>query len=203
MIRWSRFAAYVFLGASAIACNAVLGIDAAQQDPSTPCERYCSTVMANCTGTNLEYLDDATCLAMCAHFEPGVAADTAQDSLACRTYHAGAAATDPNFHCRHAGPVGGGVCGDDPCGPFCLLDSALCSDLTNPPYPNGEVGCRDACKAANFLYETTSGHGDTNEQSGNTLNCRIYHLEAAYAPNNPDAKTTHCPHTAVSSAKCF
>jgi hypothetical protein len=202
----SRFAAFAFLGASALACNAVLGIDAASVDPSladgggTPCDSYCASVMANCTGANQEYLDSATCLAMCRHFEPGVSGDTTQDSLACRTYHAGAAATDPDFHCRHAGPVGGGVCGTDPCAPFCLLDFALCGDMASPPYSGGESGCHAACTAS--LTYQTSGTGDLTQSTGNTLNCRIYHLESAYEPNNPDAKTTHCRHTAIQSATC-
>jgi hypothetical protein len=210
----------LFCAAVTCACNAVLGIDSATVDQSlsdggsgsssggtsdtgadagTPCESYCATVMANCTGTNQEYLDVGTCLAMCQHFEPGVTGDTTQDSLVCRTYHAGAAATDPSFHCRHAGPVGGYGCGDDPCGPYCLLDFALCGDLASPPFPN-ESACRTACKA-NFTYLTADA-GDISLSSGNTLNCRIYHLESAYEPDNPSAKKTHCPHTAVQSATC-
>jgi hypothetical protein len=125
--------------------------------------------------------------------------DTTQDSLACRTYHAGAAAGDPDVHCRHAGPVGGGTCGDDPCGPYCLLDFAFCGDLPSPPFAS-ETACRTACKA-DFNYLTVDA-GDLTLAAGNTLNCRIYHLESAYEPDNPTAKTTHCPHTAVQSATC-
>jgi len=198
------------LAALTLACNGVLGIGEATVDPtladggSTPqtgCAGYCATIMTNCTGMNAEYIDQDTCMVMCQHFEPGLPDDTAQDSLACRTYHANAAAQDPTFHCRHAGPLGGGVCGDDPCGPYCLLDFALCGDLNPPPFDGGESGCRAACDA-NFKYNTVDA-GDIVPNTGNSLNCRIYHLESAYQPSNPSAKLTHCPHTAVNSATCF
>jgi hypothetical protein len=215
--------AFAALVAVAAGCNAVLGIDQASYDKNvgadsgglseagggtpdaggdagTPCDQYCTAIMTNCTGQNLEYIDYGTCVAMCKHFEPGLPSDTAQDSLSCRTYHANAAAGDPNFHCRHAGPLGGGVCGTDLCAPYCALDFALCQELT--PYDGGESGCHTACTAASFNYLTVDA-GDLEFPSGDTFNCRLYHLESAYAPNNDQARTTHCPHTAVVSAKCF
>jgi hypothetical protein len=206
----------------ALACNAVLGIGAATEDqtiPSdkdgsadasgggdagphgTPCDRYCSSIMTNCTGNNQEYLSTEVCLAMCAHFEPGLPDDVSQDSLACRNYHAGAAAGDPNFHCRHAGPLGGGVCGNEPCAPYCLLDFVLCGGLPTPPFSGGESGCRNEC-IGKFTYLTAGDAGDITLESGNTLNCRLYHLESAYNPTSSSAVTTHCPHTATVSATC-
>jgi len=223
-------AACASLGAAALAgCNGVLGIDEASLDPTltdggaeggaeggagdaggdtgnqpVTCDTYCSTIMANCMGINQEYIDIDTCKVMCSHFEPGVPDDTTMDSLACRNYHAHAAAGDPNFHCRHAGPLGGFHCGTDPCVPYCSLVQALCGSMAMPPFP-GEIQCQNACRpgadGGGFNY-LVGDAGDINLTMGDTLNCRIYHLESAYEPNNPAAATTHCPHTAVVSATC-
>jgi hypothetical protein len=195
-------------------CNAVLGIDSASVDPAigsdgqadtatgpATCDTYCAAIMQNCTGKNQEYIRKETCVAMCQHFEPGLAGDTTGDSFACRSYHAGAAAIDPDFHCHHAGPLGGGVCGTDPCAPYCLLDVALCNGMNPPPFMNGEIGCKSECPK--FKYLTPADAGDITFTTGDTLNCRLYHLEAAYDPTNPTASTTHCPHTATVSAVCF
>lgn len=201
----------------AVACNAVLGIGSATEDQTlapdkdassadtgptgTPCDRYCSSIMTNCTGGNQEYLSTEVCLAMCAHFEPGLPDDTSQDSLSCRAYHATAAAGDPSFHCRHAGPLGGGTCGTEPCAPYCLLDFVLCGSLPTPPFVGGENGCRSEC-IGKFNYLTAGDAGDITFESGNTLNCRLYHLESAYNPTSSSAVTTHCPHTGTVSATC-
>lgn len=213
-----------FLAVSAfalLACNQALGIDSATVDPALggaagaagatggegdgTCADYCDTIMTACTDARAEYISKDVCLAMCQHFEPGVPGDTSQDSLACRDYHAHAALGDPETHCRHAGPLGGGVCGSDPCAPFCTLVAALCDDETPPPYANGEIDCRQACTAntngASFTYHVTGGFTDLGETDGDTLNCRLYHLESAYAGDA--AKHTHCPHTAVVSATCY
>ena len=212
------FAAAITASLGALAgCNSVLGIDEAKIDPTLvdsggggdasdagsgaiTCESYCTTVMANCTGANADYISIGVCKAMCVHLEPGIAGEQSGDSLACRSYHAGAASRDPNFHCRHAGALGGGHCGDKPCNPFCLLDFALCGAQPSPPYDGGELGCKQACEGV-FQYDTTAGASDI-PQSGNTLNCRNYHLQVAYDPSNPSAVTTHCPHTATVSATC-
>ena len=46
----------------------------------------------------------------CKMWYAGTDADTAGDTIGCRTYHAGAALGDPVTHCPHASPSGGGVC---------------------------------------------------------------------------------------------
>ena len=57
------------------------------------------------------YKDEADCLDQCSHFWPGVKGATEGDSVGCREYHAGnPALSDPDLHCPHAGPGGGGVC---------------------------------------------------------------------------------------------
>ena len=222
MTYWKVALATAIVGGVALGCNAVLGItkanevdldggiDAGPVDAGTPCEQYCTAIMQACTGVNQEYVDIGTCEAMCKHFEPGITGDQAGDSLACRAYHTRAAALgDPNFHCRHAGPLGGQVCGTDLCEAFCALGFALCQDIL--PYDGGQIGCEAQCTAANFDYvqvdsgdiEFPNASGGISEYlTGNTFNCRIYHLEAAYNPTSDQARTTHCPHIAVDSTQC-
>jgi hypothetical protein len=224
MMKWIAVGGSVAVTIAMVAgCNAVLGIDTATVDPAlteggtngdasteagmeaggpATCAGYCATVMQTCSGKNQEYIRVETCLEMCKHLEPGVPGDQMGDSLECRNYHAHAAAGDPDFHCRHAGPLGGGHCGTDVCAPYCLLDTALCGGMTPPPYPMPtESNCKAACPSFPYLQQGTVGDL-TLTQDSDTLNCRIYHLEAAYDPTNSAAASTHCPHTAAVSAPC-
>jgi hypothetical protein len=75
------------------------------------CADYCTAYLANCTGDNNAYKNEADCLDQCSHFYPGEKGATEGDSVGCREYHAGnPALSDPDTHCPHAGPGGGGVC---------------------------------------------------------------------------------------------
>jgi hypothetical protein len=188
----------------AVGCNAILGYDAAtlespesEAGTALSCSSYCSTIMSTCTGTNTEYLDNQVCTSMCQVFDPGIASDTTGDSLACRIAHLAAAKADPATGCPQAGPTGAGACGTDPCQAFCELDLSLCSTQPTPPYPN-QTTCQTDCDG--FSYD--AGLGDLTQSAGNTLNCRIYHLESAYDTDNPSAQSEHCPHTQVISATC-
>jgi hypothetical protein len=198
------------LALAAPACNSVLGIQSATLDPTfgeeagagdaapaTPCQAYCNAVVKNCPST--EYNDVPTCLALCGAFDPGQATDTSQDSLGCRAHYAALAATDKT-NCRAAGPLGGGVCGQDLCATFCALDTFVCVGM-NTEFDGGEVGCESACVGNFDTYVTDAGVNDLTLSTGNTLNCRIWHLEAAVGGGASEL-ATHCPHTAVSSAFC-
>jgi hypothetical protein len=192
-----------FMGATWLAagCNGVLGIDEAKVDPSLidasntglvyDCPSYCATIAKNCTGANLEYVTDKACTEMCGHFDLGRPGDEDGDSLACRVYHANAAAMDPNVHCRHAGPLGGTHCGD-PCSAFCLQDLAICGTTAYA----SESQCRTTC--ALYPYLTAGpGAGDVSIEDGPTLNCRLYHLESAVVD-----PVTHCNHTSLNNVHC-
>lgn len=90
--------------------------DAPGTDAPVPqlCNDYCTMVTGTCTGANLQYADMADCLAFCAQagWPDGEEGATDGNSLQCRLYHVGVAATMmPEMHCPHAGPSGGGVCG--------------------------------------------------------------------------------------------
>jgi hypothetical protein len=150
--------------------------------------------MQNCTGVNAEYLDNATCLAVCAKFAVGSINDTGgQDTLGCRQYHAGAAAMNADLHCHHAGLMGAGVCSASNCAGWCEANLAQCSGANPQIYPD-QATCVADCTG----FPVADGGDNVNANtSGNTLNCRLYHLEAAYT-----TPMLHCPHTAPDSGTC-
>jgi hypothetical protein len=204
-------------GLGLVACNGILGIGEAVVDPSLEdagpeggsdtiaCAAYCDLIDKSCTGQNAEYISRAVCVEMCQTFDPGRVGDTTTDSLACRYGRAQQAASDPATLCQRAGPLAGGGCAD-PCNAFCLLADTLCEPNQLFPYDGGVTECRAEC--AKYIYLLTpdagadSGVGDTSLSDGDTLNCRLYHLESAYDPVTPKALKTHCPHTGSDSAAC-
>ncbi len=94
------------------------GTDAATTNPDTgvvvpnDCSGYCTATMAACTGDNARYVDMTDCMEVCteAGWMAGTPGATSGNTIACRIYHAGAAATMPAVHCVHTGATGGGVC---------------------------------------------------------------------------------------------
>ncbi|MCA1663868.1 MAG: hypothetical protein LC659_06305 [Myxococcales bacterium] len=130
----------------------------------------------------LSYMDAATCNATCmtaAAWPAGTAADTGGNTIGCRLYHAGAAAAAPSTHCPHAGPTGGDVCGSW-CDNYCQLMAKNCTG-SNAVYD--AATCMTKCA-------TIPTNGNTNDTSGNTIQCRIYHL--GVAATDP---ALHCAHS--------
>lgn len=168
--------------------------------PPPSCEKYCATVMANCDGDHLQYASEADCARACALFIPGAPSDRTDNTLACRQHHAGnPSKTDPARFCEAAGPFGGGVCGDR-CAAFCEITLAVCTagvDGGPPPYADMPA-CATAC--ANFSFAgLADGGGPTpsGPETGDTLDCRMYHAARAIA----DA-AGHCADTAERAPRC-
>ena len=155
------------------------------------CDTYCTTIMSACTGSLQQYIDKANCLEMCAKIPVGTTADTSGDTLGCRTYHVGVAASstaNAAIHCPHAGPYGFGGCGDL-CPDFCARYAGQC-DIANW---GGSTACPTNCDAVagsdgGAFYDDAG----TGVASGNMMECRQYHLEAAYAA---DGGGGHCSHS--------
>jgi hypothetical protein len=163
------------------------GGDVVAKDTAPPdneivnCDNYCARVLANCAGDAAQYVDSPTCLAMCKALPLGSAGDTSGNTIACRMYHAGALAKQaPGFHCLHAGPYGGTVCGTR-CGAFCTLAGAQC------PAAFADAGSCDASCGTAFDYTPDAAETPQAPTTGDTLNCREYHLEQAFL-----APTTQC-----------
>jgi hypothetical protein len=212
------------LGLAATGCNAVLGIGAASLDPdaagsgsgsggggrSLSCPYYCSTVVQNCTGDNAEFegTEDPTaiCMSTCPGIDVGHAGTigpTDDDTLGCRINYAEQAATDPATNCRFSGLGGGERCGKDPCALFCSLAMQYCTSLTKPTPPYGSAAeCLADCRGtgdAGGAYPYLLNVSDLQD-NGNTLNCRIYHLQNAYG--SEASGEFHCPHTGLVSQTC-
>lgn len=161
------------------------GQDASGQDAAIglDCPSYCTAMGKICTGANQQYLDNGTCLKMCATLTVGDAGAMSGDNLACRVYHASVAsqsAMNATTHCPHAGPYGFGQCGGE-CEDFCARYASGCS--MNTSYGNT---CVTTCNT--FMH---SDGGVLDPTSAPTINCREYHLENAYAN---DGGGGHCDH---------
>jgi hypothetical protein len=176
------------------------------------CASYCAKIGSNakagtCTAGNTQYATNDQCLHVCGLLTLGAASDTGGDTIGCRQYHAGN--TPAATHCPHAGPFGGDpvageVCvpaGDsgtgEACDVFCEIAQANCTG-TNKQFADIPT-CKAAC--AGFTNDATKTYGYGALPSGNTFNCRTYHLLAASTGVAADA-VTHCPHIVPGSVVC-
>jgi hypothetical protein len=147
-------------------------------EPST-CEAYCENQLFYCTDLNaIEFAVD--CATDCASWDEGELGDTADNTAHCRLYHAIAAGDDPNLHCPHAAPDGGGQCVDPPtCEAYCEAQAANCADGNAITFESGD--CATDC--------ATWDEGALGDTADDTAHCRLYHAKAAV-----DDATLHCPH---------
>jgi len=119
----------------------------------------------------------------------GTAGDTSGNSLACRIHHtAWSVATG---HCGHGNRFGGSVATDFACldslvDPYCFLAQTYCSG------PNELFGDLAECISTAQSYGVTGNLGD---YTGDTIQCRLYHLELA--AGDP---AVHCPHASPGGA---
>jgi hypothetical protein len=161
---------------------------------TTPtCAAYCAEIQGNCTGANSQYGDMATCMASCPSFPVGTGSDMAGNTLGCRIYHAGAADGDPGTHCVHAGPGGGGACGD-PCDGFCAIAEDACTGANEQFADN--AACMTACEGF-----TDDDPFDTSDTDGDNLSCRLYHLTVAATSDTMAG--LHCDHIPAASDPCM
>ena len=176
----------------------VLDGDAAS-DAGSLCDRYCAAVTAGCTDTQSQYIDLAGCLASCGYFPEGSPGDTEGNSINCRLTYAEKASSEPYTYCTWAGPGGDGKCGNN-CDGFCTIMMQACTATsTGKPgeYFASASDCQATCAGLNDIgnYSAT----DPTEQRGaDDIQCRLYHVGAAVADDDP---TTHCPH-AMGTSLC-
>lgn len=150
------------------------------------CAQYCAKIAMTCqnggdAGSFAQYASTADCMNWCdsiAAWPTGMTGATSGNTVACRLYHAGAAAADPVTHCPHAGPTGGNICGSW-CENYCQLMAKNCTG-SNAVYD--AATCMTKCA-------TIPTSGEANDTGGNTIQCRITHL--GLAASDP---VTHCPH---------
>lgn len=129
----------------------------------SPCDIYCSELLASCRDLIGTEDPEASCRAACDEISvAGEFGAESGDTLACRTRQAVRAREDPGF-CLGALFDGGDVCLNTPCDTYCDGMDRMC--------PESFRGNRTNCLAACSLYPTG---GDP--QRGNSLECRLNHL---------------------------
>lgn len=156
---------------------------------ATPdCQTYCTTIMKNCTGgdgstgaggnampdptkTTQQYTGMDQCLSSCKAFPVGTAADVSGNTLGCRQYHAGAAASDAATHCPHAGPGGDGVCGAK-CDGYCQIAMKYCTAANMAATYTDLADCQATCAATKDDVRFNIG-----VQDGDHVSCLLYHVQ--------------------------
>lgn len=178
-------------------CSSLLGIEDAElvsdggagagNDGEDLCDRYCDAVGANCTGDFEVYTNKEVCLALCETMDPGTPDDMDVDTVNCRLNQALAAERtgEPADHCPFAGLGGGDVCGNN-CDALCRAMSPTCPDEWD-----SNTACLEDCQALEDL-----GGFNTGQNSGVTVQCRLWHVGAATQSVSP-----HCAH-AAGAAPC-
>ncbi|HEY1960546.1 MAG TPA: hypothetical protein VGH28_33275 [Polyangiaceae bacterium] len=188
------------VAATAMGAYACLNSD----DSAITCQRYCTDIQATCTGVDQQYADEPTCEKFCAQMDPGEAGASGGDTVACREIQISNAKDELTADLTHNDCVNGGPSSNcsaspstppqDQCTAFCTLDLALCGTQ--------RTGYADvnAC-VATCLTWGQSFAGQLLDSTGNTLQCRTYHLELSQTGNAADLET-HCPHTGACSERC-
>ena len=170
------------------------------------CAEYCAARAANCSETAATC--EVACAAAVANGLPLGTDEQAGNTLACRLYHTGVAGSTGDLaHCGHGNLFGGSsipVATGDPAPGFPCTDSlieaycgmaiAACSGAIDN---DGDTATADgplyadyqACATAAAAFAATGNVGDAG---GDTLQCRLYHVEVALS----DA-ATHCPHASA------
>ena len=149
------------------------------------CSAYCTAIMSNCTGINQQYSQLNRCQNACKAFPVGASADTSGNTLGCRQYHAGAAASAPATHCVHAGPGGAGTCGAD-CDGYCQMTQLYCT-TANQALVYADL---PACKAHCAMFGTTAKYSTSSDAGIDELKqvaCLLYH-----AQEGTTAPVDHC-----------
>jgi len=156
------------------------------------CDDYCNSLLMACNSS--VFASQTACLSACKNI-PGNMNVTyvpmaypympteSTDNLLCRRYHAQAARADPVTHCSHA-TIGNGLCGSN-CQFYCDQFMATCVDPAIAYTSN--AACLTSCAG----FSTSGMWSDT---TGNTLQCRTYHVLVA---TQGTQNNTHCVHAAA------
>jgi hypothetical protein len=160
-------------------------------DPN--CTDYCRLIMGSCKDHPV-YDNDAQCMAVCAKGFPistpipANTADSTNDTLACRRWHAYFAfGGDPTTHCAHAGPGGDGHCGGMVCPVYCSMLERACDASFKTAFPKGMSACTEACAQLKGVNDTQMDIGyDLGSEAvrGDTYQCRLHHLAKAFVSDD-------------------
>ena len=148
-----------------------------------PVSDFCRDFVEACPGDSA-WTTSSTCTEGAGNLIRGEVGALSGDSLECRIYHLGAQkAGIPGPHCDHAGSTGGGVCFTETHDRFCTDFGRSCTGLLN------STMTFEQCQAG----AQTMVSGIEGSTSGDTFECRRYHLAAAIANVEPGT-AAHCDH---------
>ena len=154
----------------------------------TPTE-FCKDLFDVCPGST-GWADQAACVTGAQQMMNGESGATSGNTLSCRAYHLTAAKSNPATHCPHASMDGGGVCvGEVPVSDFCRDFIEAC------PGDSAWATSGTCGEGAGNLIR-----GEEGALSGDSLECRIYHLGAQKA----GIPGPHCDHAgSTGGGVCF
>ncbi|HEX6277810.1 MAG TPA: hypothetical protein VFZ53_32430 [Polyangiaceae bacterium] len=175
-------------GGSSGAGGATGGSGGTSGETGDLCPQYCEEIGRSCTDELLQYADEAQCLKVCALFEQGSLEDEEKNTVGCRLRYAFNARYEAGPSCRRAGPGGDGYCGTN-CEGFCTIMLATCTPESSAPYYYDDF---EACVAeCDSLPEIPYIQGDASVLSGDTVQCRTYHVTTAVMFDTEE----HCGHS--------
>lgn len=176
------------------------------------CAAWCDLMSNHCPEE--VFHDEEFCNDYCGHpslniLAPGSLTDETGNTLGCRINHAlqaeVTAGAEREAHCAAAAMTGGGVCGSY-CDVYCDLAIEICNTTNNieytgtPLFTSGGVPSRPQCLATCAAYpeDVLDGISQTDQLFGygDTVQCRIHHLEAAAVDGqeNTSSYGLHCGH---------
>lgn len=188
------------------------------------CAAYCADWNEICDPT----FDDAfgsiagDCFSFCQamNWESGTfeIPHPSNDTLGCRIYHLDNALADREAHCPHSGPTGADVCGNW-CEVYCNMANSLCSDVDFSSVLGGPGGaaidrglfdatfqdvdvCATRCRGEG-PGDPIPTDGQIGDPSGDTVQCRMYHLITAADGLGATGRAEHCAHGSLTSLPGF
>jgi len=212
MLAWQRLAAACLLLAispCAFSCRQIIGIEpevdgsdagapgrGESADASQLCQRYCETVMSNCTGEYAAYESTQACLEMCALLPAGdEAKPNYTNTVNCRLARAKEAEFAQDSNCASAGPGGNGVCGSN-CEAYCSLSQSICPVQVSDFSPER---CVQTCPALKDGLATQT----TTDQKGDTVACRFVQLSRAISAADSATRDADCDGASLRSPVCL
>lgn len=164
------------------------------------CERYCTLVIASCSGQLEQYRSMNQCLQVCQRLPEGAPGDEQENTVECRLRQAKFAESEPLGYCKSSGPLGEDKCGSN-CVSYCALMQASCTPASTagnlePSYFLDEQTCLSACAELAPGLEDPKAYSSSStavpsSYVGNNVFCRTYHVTAGL---EQAAEDEHCPH---------
>lgn len=174
-------------------------VDDATAAGEPSCEAFCRNVAGACPGEFATYESQAQCMATCAEWPLGTVDEREELTVGCRQYHAGAALSAPETHCRHTGPGGDGMCtetqAEGNCEGYCFLLEPACPEAFTEAGGSQEA-CLESC-LADFADDGAAPNSNYSVEIAleGGLQCRMLMIQRALG-----GTATACDHVSAADA---